>query len=319
MNDHLTNSQLSRRELFGTVGKALVLTPLIGSAALSGADAAPSAPLTGIAGIDRVTVLGGKTYLRGWVGYGDQPQPGRGGRGMPAPPVETGPTPAVTWSKYSGPGTVTFADEHAAITTAKFSAPGTYMLRFTAENGEASSSSTLNVSVEPPPPAQKLDAVYTKNFKIDSPLWNARAKALMVSWIPHCVDQINRTDLTQGQGGIDNFIEAGKKLRGEPHGNHKGYVFSNAWVHQTVEAMSISLMIDPQGDPEIIEAHKKMRATLDDWIPKILAAQEPDGYLQTAFTIPAPSPPVGFCLRGCQDGCRRHRCTTTGSSGPGAW
>jgi DUF1680 family protein len=48
--------------------------------------------------------------------------------------------------------------------------------------------------------------------------------------------------------------------------------------------MSIALMIDPQGDPEIIKAQEKMRATLEDWIPKILAAQEPDGYMQTAFT-----------------------------------
>ena len=62
-------------------------------------------------------------------------------------------------------------------------------------------------------------------------------------------------------------------------------MFANAWVHQTVEAMSIALMVDPQGDPEIIQAQEKMRATLDDWIPKILAAQEPDGYLQTAFTL----------------------------------
>ena len=65
-------------------------------------------------------------------------------------------------------------------------------------------------------------------------------------------------------------------------------MFSNAWVHQTVEAMSIALMVDPQGDPEIIKAQEKMRATLEDWIPKILAAQEPDGYLQTAFTLPRP-------------------------------
>jgi DUF1680 family protein len=50
--------------------------------------------------------------------------------------------------------------------------------------------------------------------------------------------------------------------------------------------MSIALMVDPRGDQEIIKAHEKMRATLDDWIPKILAAQEPDGYLQTAFTLP---------------------------------
>src|ERR1039458_8462210 len=80
MSDHLTNSRLSRRELFGTVGKALVLTPIIGSAAMANANA-PGPALTGIAGIDRVTVLGGKTYLRGWAGYGDRPEPGRGGRG----------------------------------------------------------------------------------------------------------------------------------------------------------------------------------------------------------------------------------------------
>ena len=49
--------------------------------------------------------------------------------------------------------------------------------------------------------------------------------------------------------------------------------------------MCLALMVDPQGDPEIIKAQEKMRATLEDWIPKILAAQEPDGYLQTRFTL----------------------------------
>ena len=66
---------------------------------------------------------------------------------------------------------------------------------------------------------------------------------------------------------------------------HKGYVFSNAWVHQTVESMCIALMVDPQGDKEIIAAQEKMKKTLEEWIPIILAAQEPDGYLQTAFTL----------------------------------
>ena len=63
-------------------------------------------------------------------------------------------------------------------------------------------------------------------------------------------------------------------------------MFSNAWVHQTVEAMSIALMVDPQDDPEILKAQAGFRTSLEDWIPKILAAQEPDGYLQTAFTLP---------------------------------
>jgi DUF1680 family protein len=45
-------------------------------------------------------------------------------------------------------------------------------------------------------------------------------------------------------------------------------------------------MVDPQQDQEMIQAQNKMKKTLEDWIPKILAAQEPDGYFQTAFTLP---------------------------------
>ena len=37
-----------------------------------------------------------------------------------------------TWSKVSGPGTVSFTDANAAATTATFSTPGTYVLRLTA-------------------------------------------------------------------------------------------------------------------------------------------------------------------------------------------
>ena len=81
----------------------------------------------------------------------------------------------------------------------------------------------LQVHVEAEPPKERLDVVYTKKYTIDSPLWNARAKALIVNWIPHCIDayQAHRSH-ARGQGGIDNFIEAGKTLRGEPHGTAQG-------------------------------------------------------------------------------------------------
>jgi DUF1680 family protein len=275
--------------MFSTVGKAAAaaLTPAIQTAIVSCAMAADDAAVNVIPGIDRVIILPGKTYLRGWAGYGDPPRPERlHGQAAPPPtPSRTGPAPITLWSKESGPGEVRFEDAKALLTTATFTIPGAYVLKLTADNGQKKTSSTLNVSVEAPPSANQLEAVYTKNFKIRSRFWNARAKALIVNWIPHCIDIISRDDVTLGPGGIDNFIEAGKKLRGEKAGHHKGYVFSNAWVHQTVEAMSIALMIDPQGDPEIIKAHEKFRGTLEDWIPKILAAQEPDGYLQTAFTL----------------------------------
>lgn len=228
----------------------------------------PNFPPTVSAGVDRVVILGGKTYLNGTMRA-----------------LKEDSTLSSTWSKESGPGEVTFADPKAVVTTATFSAPGDYVLKLTGALGPVSSASTLSVKAVPAPPSKQLDVVYTRPYSINSPLWNDRSRALIVNWIPWCIDQINSTDLRQGPGGIDNFIEAAKALRGEEHAAHKGYVFSNAWVHQTVEAMSIALMVDPKGDPEIIKAHEKFRATLDDWIPKILAAQEPDGYLQTAYTL----------------------------------
>lgn len=229
----------------------------------------PMFPPTVMAGIDRDAVLGGKTYLLG------------------AAKSINGGDFKTEWSKDSGPGDVNFENAADPTTQATFSEPGDYVLKLTARNGSDSSDSTLKVKVVEPPPTNRLDVVYTKKYSIDSPLWNARAKALIVNWIPHCIDQIESTNIPRGRGdgGIDNFIEAGKALRGEPHGRHKGYVFANAWVHQTVESMCIALMVDPRGDPDIIKAQAKMRATLDKWIPIILAAQEPDGYLQTAYTL----------------------------------
>ncbi len=316
MSEVPKNRRFSRRTLFGGVGKTaaatIVASPLIRTAILAaGAGAADAMDAPGLAtsaDVDRINILGAKTYLHGWAGYGEPPVLGRPqnqdrplsyagqepGAATPAP--TPGPAPTVVWSKESGPGTVSFENPRSLSTTATFSALGNYVLKMTADNGQSTHSSTVRVLVEPPPPAKQLEAVYTKNFEITSPFWKQRAKALICNWIPHCIDQINRTDLTLGEGGIDNFINAGKALRGEPHGYHKGYVFSNAWVHQTVEAMSIALMIDPQGDPDILKAHEKFRQTLDTWIPIILAAQEPDGYLQTAFTVApprrAPLPPV---------------------------
>jgi DUF1680 family protein len=228
----------------------------------------PAFPPVVDAGIDRTVVLGGQTYLRGkavWL------KPGRDN--------------LVNWTREVGPGNVIFANAALPSTTAVFSVPGDYVLKLTASGDRQRAVSTLKVHAEVAPPKQRLDVVYTTKYSIDSPLWNARAKTLIVDWIPHCVDYCERTDLTQGQGGIDNFIEAAKALRGEPHARHKGYVFSNAWVHQTVESMCIAQMVDPQGDPDMIAAQAKMKETLERWIPIILAAREPDGYLQTAYTL----------------------------------
>lgn len=222
------------------------------------------------AGIDRSVVIGGQTYLAGKVTF-----------------LEDAPQNTVRWSKTAGPGQVHFADANTAVTTATFTLPGEYVLTLNGSASKAAAPSSLQVHAEPAPPTDRLNVVYTTRYAIDSPLWNTRAKTLIVDWIPHCIAYCERTDIpaNRGDGGLDNFIEAGKALRGEPHAQHKGYVFSNAWVHQTIESMCIAQMVDPQGDEQIIAAQARMHTTLQRWIPIILAAQMPDGYLQTAYTL----------------------------------
>lgn len=260
------------------------------TASQSGAWTNASAPFLVDAGIDRVAVLPGKTYLRGWVGQGRAPSQTRPHNGVKGPETQTADLEKelirVRWTKLEGPGAVQFTDASALETAAAFTAPGTYKLRLEAEGPAGKNASVVQVKVEAATPAVALQAAQVAAFEVTGGFWRPKLRNLIVNWIPHCIRQIERTDLETGLGGIDNFIEAGKKLRGEPHGFHKGYVFSNAWVYQTIESMSLALGYRFEGDPEVEAAHALFRKTLEQWIPVILAAQEPDGYLQTAFTLP---------------------------------
>ena len=63
--------------------------------------------------------------------------------GLPNPPAAV----TTTWSKVSGPGTVTFGNASAKATTATFSASGSYMLRLTASDSALSASDDIVVTV----------------------------------------------------------------------------------------------------------------------------------------------------------------------------
>jgi hypothetical protein len=64
--------------------------------------------------------------------------------GMPLPAALT-----YTWSKISGPGTVTFEDASSATTSAAFSQIGTYVLRLTVSDGALSGFDEMSVVVGP--------------------------------------------------------------------------------------------------------------------------------------------------------------------------
>lgn len=215
---------------------------------------------------DRLVMLGGKTYLAGRALDDGKPS----GR------------LAVKWSKVSGPGAVAFSSPSSQATFARFSAPGVYRLKLTADDGELSTSAAVRVTVHPTPPRTHLEAVATSPYRVTSPFWRARLKSVMVNWIPHCIQKIEEPNLPEG--GLQNFVEAAKKLAGKP-AVHRGAPFANAWVYNTLESMCWALMVDPMGDNDIAAAQTTMRRTIAKWIPIILAAQEPDGYLHTMYTI----------------------------------
>ncbi len=67
--------------------------------------------------------------------------------GLPDPPASV----TTTWSKVSGPGTVTFGSIYAVDTTATFSAAGTYVLQLSADDGDLQASDTVTVTVNAAP------------------------------------------------------------------------------------------------------------------------------------------------------------------------
>ena len=63
--------------------------------------------------------------------------------GLPNPPGAV----STTWSKVSGPGTVTFGNANAVDTTASFSLAGSYVLRLTANDSVLQASDDISVTV----------------------------------------------------------------------------------------------------------------------------------------------------------------------------
>jgi DUF1680 family protein len=114
---------------------------------------------------------------------------------------------------------------------------------------------------------QKRESVNFSQVKITDKFWNSRINAVTNISIPVCIDQ---TEFKTGR--IRNFEKVAAK-KGE---NHEGIYYDDSDVYKALEAISYSLSNHP--DP-ILE--KKA----EEWIDKIAAAQLPDGYLNTYYTL----------------------------------
>ena len=116
------------------------------------------------------------------------------------------------------------------------------------------------------PPLKIIDQIDFSHVHIRDNFWSPRLAKHTSATLPVCIDQIeNQT------GRMQNFENAARGT-----GKHSGIFFDDSDVYKALEGIAYSLINNP--DPEL---EKKA----DEWIDKIAAAQQPDGYINTFYTL----------------------------------
>ncbi|MFM7195343.1 MAG: beta-L-arabinofuranosidase domain-containing protein, partial [Bacteroidota bacterium] len=121
---------------------------------------------------------------------------------------------------------------------------------------------------------QPFPVIRPVNFaqvEITDRFWKPRVNLVRDVTIPVCIDQ---TEVKTPR--IRNFEKVARKA-GE---KHEGIFYDDSDVFKALEAIAYAL--GTRRDPAL---EKKA----DEWIDKIAAAQQPDGYLNTFYTLGDPS------------------------------
>jgi DUF1680 family protein len=113
----------------------------------------------------------------------------------------------------------------------------------------------------------KMTPVNFSQVQINDNFWSPRINTVTNVTIPVCIQQ---TEVVTPR--IRNFEKVARK-QGE---KHEGIYFDDSDVYKALEAIAYSLKNHPDA---------KLEAKADEWIDKIAAAQQPDGYLNTYYTL----------------------------------
>ena len=125
---------------------------------------------------------------------------------------------------------------------------------------------SVSCSQQKDEPMKRITPVSFSQVKIADDFWSPRLERHRTATLPVCINQIeNQT------GRIRNFENAAKGL-----GEHSGIYYDDSDVYKALEGMAYSLQIHP--DPVL-------EAKCDEWIDKFAAAQQPDGYINTFYTL----------------------------------
>ena len=127
---------------------------------------------------------------------------------------------------------------------------------------------TFSLAAETPS-HRVLKAVPFTEVHFQDTFWMPRLVTNHETSLPHNFEWCENT------GRISNFAKAGKLEQGK----FKGLCFNDSDVYKVLEGASYSLATSP--DPAL-------EKTVDEVIAKIASAQQPDGYLNTYFTLTGP-------------------------------
>lgn len=115
-------------------------------------------------------------------------------------------------------------------------------------------------------PFKMIEQVDFSVVKIQDDFWKPRLKNHSTITLNVCIDQIeNQT------GRIRNYENVANGKR-----EHSGIYFDDSDVYKALEGIAYSLINNPDSNLE---------AKADEWIEKIAAAQEPDGYINTYYSL----------------------------------
>lgn len=125
----------------------------------------------------------------------------------------------------------------------------------------------LAAAAAPAQSAGTLQPVGFSEVRISDAFWKPRIDKVATVTIPVCIDQ---TEVKTPR--IRNFEKVARN-DGEPH---EGIYYDDSDVYKALEAIAYALRTHPD---------KALEAKADEWIAKIAAAQQPDGYLNTYYTL----------------------------------
>ena len=126
---------------------------------------------------------------------------------------------------------------------------------------------TISVKTFSQTKLQKIEPVSFSQVNITDDFWKPKIDKVATKTLAACIYQ---TEVATPR--IKNFEKVARK-KGEPH---EGIFYDDSDVFKALEAMAYSLKTHPS--PE-------MEKKCDEWIEKIAAAQQPDGYLNTWYTL----------------------------------